>query len=499
MGLGRSTRSREVSRQNESFQGPISWTAHRRSFNMDWLSSYSSAISNFRRRLPSSKGLAVAFNTNIDGIIDLDSRRLRGFLSSEPDTADLAFERRDSPPGRIDSPVDFVAGLMHFVGRGAGGEYMIHDEETYEWIVSRLPIDQFRMGGNAGIMTNALAMLGAQSVIPHAVQLPEAQAKLFLDLKSILLPVMGDEGVEFASPATACRPDRELVHLILEYKEGTSFTWGGTEIISPRNNRYIVNADDYNGKIVIDPAFVEGVEKRLSEIDKFILTGLHMLKRRYPDGSTYKDRLQEALGHVAGWKSANPAMKVHFELADIQDGAIRGAVIDRACRVADSVGMNEDELQTILGVEGLLESGPTALVDGMRRLTESQGIGKLLLHSKDFVISLVMNSYGVNPGVVLDSQMLGVLSSQNRAYTGDFPTADDLEALLSSGALEISRPGADLYRKFEGDLGEPGTPGVWEIEGGWVVLAPCLLSKVTLNTVGLGDCLTAGMVLAEIS
>ncbi len=467
---------------------------------MDWAQFYSNAVERFAR-LPSSGGVGVAFNTNIDGIINLERNRLEHFLSSEARVADEGFRRRTAPPGRIEKPVDFVAGLMHFLERGAGGEYMVHGEDTYKWIVDHLPVDRYRMGGNAGIMANALSSLGAKFIIPHAVQLPEKQAKLFLDRENILLPVLTDGGLSFASPGTASRPDRELVHLILEFKEGTSFTWRGREITSPRNNRYIVNADDYNGKIVIDPAFVRGIEEKLPEIDRFILTGLHMLKRNYPDGQTHLDRLNEATGLVAEWRRARKELRVHFEMADIQDKVIRGDVLRMACAVSDSVGMNEDELQVISGVKDLASAGPEKMMGCMHDFLSNHRLGRLLIHSRDFVVSLLSRDYGVGPSIVQDAQMIGVLSSQNRAYSGKFGTPEDLRSLAHSGDLDASPIGVKMHGEFAKEFGRPDGSGIWTRRLGgeemWMIFTPCLLSKVTLNTVGLGDCLTAGTILAE--
>jgi len=467
---------------------------------VEWYRLYRESVVNFQSRLPESGGVAVAYNTNIDGIIDLDSERIQRFLESQPEVANDAYDRKDSPPGRVDGPVDFVAGLMHFVERGSGGEYMVHDEDTYDWIVSNLPIDAHRMGGNAGIMANALSMLGARFVIPHAVQMPEAQARLFLDRENVLLPVKEDGGVAFRSPSTASRPERELVHLILEYKEGTSFTWRGSTMASPRNNRYIVNADDYNGRIVIDPSFVGGIDQKIGEIDKFILTGLHMLKREYPDGATYLDRLEEALGLVRGWRSRNPDMRVHFELADIQDEVIRKDVLKMACEVSDSVGMNEDELETALGTGELLSSRPERLVEGMGDFMSRGDIRKLLLHSKDFVVSLITDDYPAGPDVIRGSHMVGTLCSQYRAFCGNFGGQAELLELVDSRSLKASSEGLEMLGRFEGAFGAGRGPGIWENrEGGWIILTPTLLSVKTLNTVGLGDCLTAGTVLSEIA
>jgi len=469
---------------------------------VNWLRLYSEAVHNFQRRLPSSQGLAVAFNTNIDGIINLSDKRVGTLLGSHPGLSDEAFLRRDSPPGRIDSPADFLAGLMHFIERGSGGEYMIYDQATYQWIVCNLPIDQYRMGGNAGIMANALSALGARFVIPHAVQLPEKQARLFLDRENILLPVLKGGQVVFSRPGEASRDDRELVHLILEFKEGMGFEWRGQRIASPRNNRFIANADDYNGRIAIDPAFAKAVDEKIGEMDKLVLTGLHMLKRSYPDGTTYLDRLREALGLVAGWKGKNPGLKVHFELADMQDEAIRRDVLRMACRVSDSLGMNEDELQSVLATGQIRPNDPKSIAEGMFRFASSYGIGKLLVHSKDFIVSLVQDSYGVPPEVIRDSQMLGVLSAQNRAHSGEFGSSRDLKRLISDGVLEASQIGLGMCERF-GALGKGADEGIWRVKlrgkEASAVVTPCLLSKVTLNTVGLGDCLTAGCVLGEIA
>ncbi len=461
-----------------------------------WIDPYSEALERFSAKLRRSKGIVVAFNTNIDGIINLTQNRLSSLSRREPDLLKEAYERKDSPPGRIDTPVDFLAGLLHFFERGAGGEYMIYHPSVYEWITSRLPIDEFRMGGNAGIMANALSRLGARFVIPHAVQLPARQAMLLLDEGRIQLPVLEDGRVRFLAPSQVHRPDRELVHLILEFKEGTVIRVNGTSLRAPRSNRFIANADDFNGRIVVNQAFVRAVDRRIGEIDKFILTGLHMLKRSYDDGATYLDRLEEVIGHVERWRKMNPDMKVHFELADIQDPLIRRDVVRMACEVSDSVGLNEDELRAVTASSSF--SDIAGITDSMEKFLSSHGIGKVLLHSKDFAASVTTNSYYADPPTVRDSMMVGILTSQWRAYSGDFGRVEDLRSLLRSGEVAPSPGGMDAYRSFESaySLAERGVADLREDES--LILIPCLLSKVTRNTVGLGDSLTAGSVLSEI-
>jgi len=461
-----------------------------------WLDLYSRALDRFCEKLPRSRGVVVAFNTNIDGIINLTDRRLSSLAEKEPDLLKQAYERKDSPPGRIDTPVDFLAGLLHFFERGAGGEYMIYDPSVYDWIVSRLPIDEYRMGGNAGIMANALSRLGARFVIPHAVQLPERQAKLFLDEGRIRLPVIEGGELRFLPPSRVHRPDRELVHLIIEFKEGAVLDVGGRRIRAPRSNRFIANADDFNGRIVIDEAFVKAVDRQIGDVDKFILTGLHMLKRSYDDGVTYLDRLKEVMDHMERWRSMNPEMKVHFELADIQDPLIRRDVVKMACDVADSVGLNEDELGAVTGRPSL--PGIDDIAESMERFLSSYPVGKVLLHSKDFVAAMTTDGYYADPLTVRDSMMVGVLSSQWRAYSGQFGTIEDLRSLLASGAVSPSSQGLEAYSSFESSRGVEEAGIARQGRGVDFLFIPCLLSEVTRNTVGLGDCLTAGSVLSEI-
>ncbi len=465
---------------------------------MDWRASYMEALNRFGSNHPLPRGVGVAFNTNIDGIIHLDGQRIQGLMSQNREISDQAFHNRSQAPDQIKNPVDVMIALLNLLERGAGGEYMVHDRDIYQWLVSSLGIDRFRMGGNAGIMANALSRLGAGFVIPHAVQLPRKQAELFLDEDNILLPVPVDGDVSFAHPAQAARDDEQLVHLILEFKEGTRIRWDGEELQCPRNNRLIINADQYNGRVAVDPAFVKGVERKVRDMDKFILTGLHMLNREYPDGSTHVDRLEEALGYIENWRGMNPDLKVHFELADIRDEAIRGEVLKRTSRISDSIGMNEDELSMILGREDLL-AGPASILEAMMDFQSTYGFAKTMLHSKDFVVSLVSEYYGVSPSAVADAQMVGIASSQNRANSGEFGSVEDLVNLVSSSRLALSRAGEELYRRFS-DLGDPVREGIWKLDGGpiHVVMTPCLLSKKTRNTVGLGDCLTAGCVISEI-
>ena len=107
---------------------------------VSWFGLYEKAVESFRTRLPSSRGVAVAFNTNIDGIVNLSQERLGEFLSSQAVVRE-AFAKRGLPPGRIDGVADFVLGLMHFIELGQGGEYMVYGEDIYDWIVSNFPID----------------------------------------------------------------------------------------------------------------------------------------------------------------------------------------------------------------------------------------------------------------------------------------------------------------------------------------------------------------------
>jgi ADP-dependent phosphofructokinase/glucokinase len=228
-----------------------------------------------------------------------------------------------------------------------------------------------------------------------------------------------------------------------------------------------------------------------------------MLKRSYPDGTTYMDRLKESLGLVDRWTRENPGMKVHFEMGDSPDRDTRSDILEMGCRVAHSIGMNEDELQTITGVEGLMADEPERIVECMFQFLSSSKMGKILIHTRDFVISLASESYGVPPRVIGDAQMLGILTSQYRACSGDFGSIDDLQGILSPQTLEVSRFGLEIYERFIKAFGSPETPGIWRLryERGevYLVLTPCLLSKETLNTVGLGDCFAAGTVLSEIS
>ena len=110
------------------------------------------------------------------------------------------------------------------------------------------------------------------------------------------------------------------------------------------------------------------------------------------------------------------------------------------------------------------------------------------------------DGYGIAPEVVRDSHMLGTLCSQFRAYRGDFGEPDELGMLVDSGVLEASPGGLVMLERFGEAFGGDRGPGIWERDaGGWIILTPTLLSMETINTVGLGDCLTAGTVLSEIA
>ncbi|WP_333655159.1 ADP-dependent glucokinase/phosphofructokinase, partial [Methanothrix soehngenii] len=103
--------------------------------------------------------IICAYPVNLDALYDLGEERISRFIQSA-DPSGIKSEMK----GSIRSREDLISSLLYCIQQGSGAEILVESQQLAEEIEASFPWS-FRLGGNAGIMANLLAELGARPIL----------------------------------------------------------------------------------------------------------------------------------------------------------------------------------------------------------------------------------------------------------------------------------------------------------------------------------------------
>ena len=443
-------------------------------------------------RMSEVGSVVTAFNANIDAVLKVDGPSLE-LLAAEVELGADALD--DAGDRRIRSPRDVVRGLCRCLAAGIAEEWLIEDEATYAWLRRRIGYDRLQMGGQGGIVANAMAVCGVRRVLAHCASLPADQARLFLDLPNLQ---SADEAGEVRAAHAIDRPDPPMIHWILEFAHGTRAQVAGRTVECPKSNRFIATYDPLNFRLHIDPGFARAAEAAAP--DYVVLSGFHMLSEALPDGTLASDRVDESLRVVRSWKAANPACILHLEVASTQDLAVRRMVLERVASQVDSIGLNERELIDMLraagddALAGRCEREPHAgaLFDGLRRVFEATGCPRVQLHFYGLYVTVQRKGFRIDPEAARRGMQLAAVVAAGKAGTG---AIESREALLWAAGREVGDAGlaelAGLASRIERGRNDLATTGVWRGPDIDVTAVPTILIPEPVTLVGMGDTISS--------
>ncbi|MFZ2498738.1 MAG: ADP-dependent glucokinase/phosphofructokinase [Methanosarcina sp.] len=445
--------------------------------------------------------ILCGYNVNIDSVYRISGAEVSELLESFDRTEIL--EKTKNPPGKILSESDFAAGLAYCMKNGCGAEWLVFDKSVFEFLKNHyFEKSLVRMGGNAGIMANALSQLGATRVIPNVAVPSKTQLSLF-SKKAIYIP---DSHIVKDVASSSQDP----VHFVFDFSEGDTFSLYGTEIRAPRENRFIATCDHLNFKLFVNPAFEEYALQHACEIDGVLISGFHLLLENYSDGSSYKTILENALSQLRSWKVKNDKLRIHLEFGHFASRKIANSVFEDFAAISYSIGMNEDELAMLhhlhgIPTEGLLRMEADAVGNAACRLALRNGLKKLLIHTREFVMTIYKPDSNFDDSILreiaekkLEAMEFGVSCAGAYAASGRLEGrkfAEEEASKLQESTL--GRTQLELFLKaFNGKV---FGHGAYAFREGYILcILPTLLSKSPLTTVGLGDTLTAGTFLREL-
>ena len=435
--------------------------------------------------------IICAYPVNLDALYDLGEERISRFIQS----ADPSMIKSELK-GSIRSREDLISSLLYCMQQGSGAEILVESQELAEKIEASFPWS-FRLGGNAGIMANLLAELGARPVLNAPALEPRLAALLH---PGVGIPVSG----RLMQPSLAAeRPDlsSEVLHFVFQFKESDRIPSPQGPISAAKDNRFIATYDPVNTRMVSNQDFDAYCRDFIQEIDGAILSGFHLVPL-----DRYREIFPPRIEQIRSWKEANPNIYIHVEMGSFQSPGIARHFL-RLLEKADSLGLNEDELETATAEYSAIGSSTvlsTVLSTARPKMSQWQervqkaaglrehlGIFRVSVHTRDYILSIM------EEGKITAKEEL--LSLQKGA--------DAAAALAATGSAkgmppnEVNPRGLEAQREFcrlGAEAAGVGRGAFHKRDGLVVSLMPSLLAREPRITVGLGDTATAATFYQEL-
>ena len=402
--------------------------------------------------------IICAYPINLDAIHDVEGKEIE--VLSEGAKPELREE--------IASTDDLISVLLYCMREGCGAELLVDGEELARDIQSSF-CWRYRLGGNAGIMANVLAKLGAHPVL-NAPALSKRMAEMLHP--GVGVPVSGS----LMDPLSAAG-DREMIHFVFQFIEGEEVATPSGKIVAQRDNRLIATFDPLNSRLQTNPDFDSYCQKEINDFDGALVSGFHLVPL-----SHYKEIFDLKIEQFKSWKEANPSIYIHAEMGSFQRPEIMKYLMKRL--PVDSLGLNEDELARAVDIE----SGWRGMLDGVLQLKRSLGFSRVSVHARDFILS------AAEPMISDESEIMALRRGANAAAA--MASTGDIFATIPE---EINPSGLKATEDFCAIGADPLGRGAVMHSGDTIIcLVPSLLVRHPRFTVGLGDTATAAIFYEEV-
>jgi ADP-dependent phosphofructokinase/glucokinase len=400
--------------------------------------------------------IICAFNVNLDAVHSINEIELAELISR------LEIMPKLERPETISSVDDFFSGLLYCMSSGSGNEFIIDNPQVAN-IINSLFSWEDRLGGNAGIMANAIAAQGAEPIL----NVP-ALTKKTVNLLNPIVKI--PKKSKLVSPAEAIRNEHEPVHFVIQFQQGLNASISSGKICSSRENRLIATYDELNGRIYSDPDFDAFCEDNLDKVDGALVSGFHLVPL-----SDYRNLLDKKINQISRWKRIKAELFIHAEMANFQRAEVMTYLLERL--VADSVGMNEDELGTLYDFKPNWKGVLGAAQDLRSRFR----FERVCIHTRDYILSIVNDI--INPNEEIEALAYGADLAATFAATGK---------IMKPLSTNINPIGASIVKEFCRSGAKPsGRGSCLRTSDEYICIIPAQFVERPRITVGLGDIMTA--------
>ncbi len=288
---------------------------------------------------PSSKRILCAYNALIDEQVFYDESFFRFMIPPGDDK--IVIHKTNREFYRVDNPTHFFSSFFNALKDGKAAHLPVN-EHMLEWLNETFVDRKERIGGQAGIIANQLAILGWKSVIYTPI-ISERLVSL-LD-KKVEFPLAENDRIMLRSARKCAREgDPTKINWIFEFKERDRFRIKNEIAVAPRSNRVIFSSP-FPSIPVFESSYKEkNLEDLGKKINGAIFAGYNYLKPNYDNGLTYKHYLKKEVENLEFLKRGNENLKIHVEFVPSDFKTIEKDVLKHLTVIAESLGINEVEI-----------------------------------------------------------------------------------------------------------------------------------------------------------
>ncbi len=421
-----------------------------------------------------------AYAVNLDAVCNVRSSQLQPLLPPNPSSEPIELK------GSLAKMEDLFSSLLYCMREGSGAEMLIDSpalasriEQAFAW--------RMRLGGNAGIMANVLADLGARPVLNAPELGPRLAALLH---PGVRLPLSGSLVGPEEAASSKKEASQEPVHFVFQFKGGEAIWYGVNRFIVPQDNRFFASYDPANVCLQSSRDFDNYCLEHISLFSGAMISGFHLLPRQ-----NYREVLPRKIAQLRSWKKRNPDLFIHLELGSFQSPEIMSHLLHLISEVPiDSLGMNEDEL---IDSARLFGGSPMArpprtwqeIIPVAENLQDKTGVFRVAVHTRDYILS-IMKEGRISAQDEIAALQSGVDAAASLAGCGSIRAAppEEYNEKGLAAARELRRLGA---------TGQ-GSGSILHCGSRIVSLVPSRQVSQPLITVGLGDTATASIFFKEV-
>ena len=395
---------------------------------------------------PAPVPVLAGFNANIDRLVAL--------------TPSLLHDVREHAVSG-----EFLSRLIRSMRYCAADEFVVRDPSVFSRISASVPpgTGTFALGGQAAIaavQVHSLGMGPVTCVVPGA----GPRTRGFLEEAGVL---------PLTFPETGEVPD--TVHIIFEHSPGLVPL---ADRVVPRSNRFIVSPTHDSSTVLIPKSREEEFLKQIGNCRRAFLSGYQFLKT--------EEEFREAAEQIRAIRGVDSRMRTHVECVSGISEAVLSFVLKHIFPVADSIGLNEQELDAFARVldpkkpDGIFIS-PMMIVRDALSLSRATGVPRLHLHTFGYYLAVLKPGTGTP-----ESSRNGLLFA-----------ATEVAQAAGGDGLALAREGLHAYADLRAELGLDKPQGVFTVGDRIVVFVPTLISQKVKKTTGLGDVLSSTAFVAD--
>lgn len=447
----------------------------------------------------------AGFNSVIDAVIKLDKETIERLGKQEPNIL-LDHPKNPTQVWPLTSKVEFIALLKECV-KGGKSFYGVMDSKLADWFDSVFPKREEAMGGQAGIVANQMAALGASSNVYTPV-LSAKQAAIFD--QRVRYPVI-DNGVTWVPIRKAVNDNWTKVNYIFEYPKGMEFVFGDQVIRTPRANRIILGTRNPKAAMGFDQEIQPYLGQIGHSLDLAFMAGYHhgKIEGRTNNLQEYIDLSKRDLLEL---KSQNYGLKLHLEYVPMKNSQDEIKLLNSLMPVFTSFGINENEICRLLdelGYAGLVDEITNneraySLYKGALAIMRTFRVPRIHLHNLGYYVVILAKPYYVNPDLVHQACMFASVVNQVKARQGGAVSLTDVAHMADSPLSDIGLQQLRLFADEAMQSGIQAAPkvidtGIMEMDDHYALIVPAHIESQPLSTVGMGDTVSSCAYAAEVS